>query len=169
MVDNVSHRVRSREVMRLTVYRNKMKGIEPMNDTITPADLLISISEKEKEIKVLRVKIKTIQADVERMKIEERTLRNNQAKQSELEKINDLGLDHKWIELGELGLSAREVVAIKNIMDGATFKMLGEELKVSLSRASEIHKSGLRKLKELKRMNMLSGFALELWDTLNEQ
>jgi DNA-binding NarL/FixJ family response regulator len=135
-----------------------------MNNTNTPAELLISIRKKEEEIKGLRDKIREFQSDIAQMKAQERKLRKSQEKQSEIEEIKKLGFGDEWIYIGELGVSARQVIAMKRIMDGDTLKSIGEELQVCPSRVVEMRKTGLRRLMR----NLHLKRAKEIYDLLQE-
>jgi DNA-directed RNA polymerase sigma subunit (sigma70/sigma32) len=135
-----------------------------MNNTNTPAELLISIRKKEEEIKGLRDKIKEFQSDIAQMKAQERKLRKSQEKQSEIEEIKKLGFGDEWIYIGELGVSARQVIAMKRIMDGDTLKSIGEELQVCPSRVVEIRETGLRRLMR----NLYLKRAKEIYDLLQK-
>jgi uncharacterized small protein (DUF1192 family) len=143
----------------ITAMKHRNNTAPPVAST----DLVALVGEKQEKIKALRAEIKTLRADLARIKSEEQALRKKHAEESELAKVDALGLGGEWLRLPETGISAREIIALQHVENGTMLKTLGEQLGVTSSRARQIRDKALRKLRHPKRIGMVDGFGRELY------
>ena len=127
-----------------TAIKNKKNTI-PLIDS---ADLLVCISEKEKEVKGLQVKMENLLAELKQMKAEEKTLQEAYKKEHDLAKIKIIEFGEKWSQLEEVGMPTKEIILIQSVLSGGTLKTISKELNIGAYRVRAMLCSAAKKLRQ---------------------
>jgi hypothetical protein len=127
-----------------TTMKNKKNTIALINS----ADLLVSISEKEKEVNEIQVKMENLLAKLKQMKAEEKTLQETYKKEHDLAKIKIIEFGEKWSQLEEIGMTTKEIILIQSVLSGGTLKTISKELDIGAYRVRAMLCSASRNLRQ---------------------
>jgi hypothetical protein len=117
---------------RITTATKDKKNILPL---VASADLLVLISEKEKEINELESKIKNSLAELKQMKSKEKELQESHNDKHEIARIKVAEFGDKWSQFAKAGMKTREIILIQSVLSGETLEAIRKELGVGAYRA----------------------------------
>jgi vacuolar-type H+-ATPase subunit I/STV1 len=147
-----------------TTATKDKKNILPL---VASADLLVLISEKEKEISELESKIKNSLAELKQMKSKEKELQESHNDKHEIARIKVAEFSDKWSQFAKAGIKTREIILIQSVLNGETLETIRKELGVGAYRARTMLYNVCKRLRHPKYSKIFPNISEEIHAALH--